>query len=43
MNEDEYSDIKQIRIKTEKELSNEFETFNTLLADTSSISNLNIY
>ena len=35
MNEDEYSDIKKIRIKTEKELNTEFETFNTLLADTS--------
>ena len=43
MNDDDYSDIKEIRIYTEKELNNEFESLNTLLIDTSSLISLSIY
>lgn len=35
MNEDDYSDIPEIKIYTEKELNAEYETLNTLLIDVS--------
>jgi hypothetical protein len=38
MNDDDYSDIKEVPIYTEKELDKEYDAVNNLLIDTSSLS-----